>query len=112
MEEIIAEWTRDRDRWQVATVLQSAGIAAFPTFTCRDIVEDPHLNARRFIERLPHPAVGTKEHTGIPWRLARRRNGVRFPAPCLGADTDDTLRNILGYDAERIAALRTADVLA
>ena len=112
LEEIIAEWTRDRDRWQVATMLQSAGIAAFPTFTCEDIVEDPHLNARGYIERLPHPAVGTKGHTGIPWRLTRRRNGVRFPAPCLGADTDDTLRNILGYDDERIAALRTADVLA
>ena len=111
LEEIVAGWTADRDRWQVATMLQSSGVAAFPTLTCEDIVEDPHLNARRYIERLPHPAVGTKAHTGIPWRLARRPNGVRCPAPCLGADTDDTLRNILGYDAARIAALRAADVL-
>ena len=111
LEEIIAAWTRDRDRWQVATTLQSAGVAAFPTFTCEDIVDDPHLNARGYIERLPHPKVGAKAHTGIPWRLARRPNGVRSPAPCLGADTDDTLRNILGYDAEKITMLREWNVL-
>lgn len=111
LEEIVAGWTKDRDRWHVATMLQSSGVAAFPTFTCEDIVDDPHLNARRYIERLPHAVVGTRAHTGIPWRLARRPNGVRCPAPFLGADTDDTLRNILGYDAERIAALRAADVL-
>ncbi|MDE0444982.1 MAG: CoA transferase, partial [Gammaproteobacteria bacterium] len=76
-----------------------------------DIVEDPHLNARGYIERLPHPQTGSRAHAGIPWRLARRPNGVRLPAPCLGADTDDALRDILGYDEDRIHALRLADVL-
>ena len=91
--------------------LQSAGIAAFPTFTCRDIVEDPHLNQRGYIERLTHPEVGARAHTGIPWRLARRPNGVRRPAPCLGADTDELLREVLGCDEAEIAALRAAEVL-
>ncbi|MDE0659221.1 MAG: CoA transferase [Gammaproteobacteria bacterium] len=111
LEEAVASWTRTQDRWQVTALLQSAGIAAFPTFTCKDIVEDPHLNARGYIERLAHPETGSRAHAGIPWRLARRPNGVRFPAPCLGADTDDALRDILGYDEERINALRLADVL-
>lgn len=111
LEEVVCAWTRNRDRWQVATMLQSAGIAAFPTFTCKDIVEDPHLNARGYIERQPHPETGSRAHAGIPWRLSRRPNGVRCPAPCLGADTEYALRNILGYGKEKIAALRAADVL-
>ena len=111
LEEVVGAWTRDQDRWQVTAALQSAGIAAFPTFTCQDIVEDPHMNARGYIERLPHPEVGARAHTGIPWRFARRRNGVRFPAPCLGADTEETLREVLGYDEARIAALHRAEVL-
>ncbi|MYF28498.1 MAG: CoA transferase [Gammaproteobacteria bacterium] len=111
LEEAVASWTRTLDRWQITALLQSAGIAAFPTFTCKDIVEDPHLNARGYIERLAHPETGSRAHAGIPWRLARRPNGVRFPAPCLGADTEDALRDILGYDEERINALRLADVL-
>ncbi|MDE0036732.1 MAG: CoA transferase [Gammaproteobacteria bacterium] len=111
LEEAVASWTRIRDRWHLTALLQSARIAAFPTFTCKDIVEDPHLNARGYIERLPHPQTGSRAHAGIPWRLARRPNGVRLPAPCLGADTDDALRDILGYDEDRIHALRLADVL-
>ena len=111
LEEAVASWTRTGDRWQITALLQSVGIAAFPTFTCKDIVEDPHLNARGYIERLPHPETGSRAHAGIPWRLARRPNGVRFPAPCLGADTEDALRDILGYDEDRIHALRLADVL-
>ena len=111
LEEVVGAWTRAQDRWQVTAALQSAGIAAFPSFTCRDIVEDPHLNARGYIERLVHPEVGTRAHTGIPWRLARRRNGVRMPAPCLGADTEQALRGMLGYDAVKIAALRDAGIL-
>ena len=111
LEEIVTMWTRTQDRWQVTVFLQSAGVAAFPTFTCKDIVEDPHLNARGYIERLPHPETGSRAHAGIPWRLSRRPNGVRFPAPCLGADTEAALRDILGYDHNKIAALRAADVL-
>ena len=111
LEEAVASWTQTRDRWRITALLQSAGIAAFPTFTCEDIVEDPHLNARGYIERLPHPETGSRAHAGIPWRLARRPNGVRFPAPCLGADTEDALRDILGYDDRKIATLQKNGVL-
>ena len=111
LEDIVAAWTRDRDRWQITSRLQAAGLAAFPTFTSQDIVEDPHLNARGTIERLPHVRVGARPHTGIPWRFSRRANGVRFPAPCLGADTDALLAEILGYDDKKIAELRASKVL-
>ncbi len=111
LEDLVAAWTRDRDRWQITSLLQAAGLAAFPTFTSQDIVEDPHLNARGTIERLPHVRVGARPHTGIPWRFSRRANGVRFPAPRLGADTDALLAEVLGYDDEKIAELRASKVL-
>ena len=111
LEDIVAAWTRDRDRWQITSQLQAADIAAFPTFTSQDIVEDPHLNARGTIERLPHVRVGVRPHTGIPWRFSMRANGVRFPAPCLGADTDALLAEVLGYDDKKIAELRASKVL-
>ena len=106
LEEVVGAWCRERDRWHVASALQSLGIAAFPSFSCADIVADPHLNARGYIERLPHPEVGARAHAGIPWRLKRRRNGVRRPAPCLGADTEALLADVLGYVEARIAELR------
>jgi crotonobetainyl-CoA:carnitine CoA-transferase CaiB-like acyl-CoA transferase len=111
LEEIIENWTREHDRWQITEQLQQQGVAAFPTLTCQDIVEDPHLNERGYIERLPHPEVGTWAHAGIPWRLGRRANGIRTAAPCLGADTDTVLTETLGYDNERIAKLHQDGIL-
>lgn len=111
LEAEISAWTGQRDRWQITRQLQALGIAAFPTFTCGDIVEDPHLNERGFIERLEHPEVGVRGHTGIPWRLANRSNGVRMPAPCLGGHTDAVLAEVLGYNDEEIAQLHQQGVL-
>ena len=111
LEEIVSAWTAGKDRWEVTWLLQAQRVAAFPSFTTEDIVRDPHLNSRGFIERLDHPEVGRRAHVGIPWRHYQRPNGVRVPAPCLGADTDTLLSEVLGYDAARIKKLRDGGVL-
>ena len=111
LERRLSEWTSRHDRWFVTGLLQARGIATFPSFTCRDVVEDPHFNARGFIERLEHPEVGARAHTGIPWRMAERPNGVRSPAPQLGGHTDEVLQGLLGMDATAVAQLRTDGVL-
>ena len=111
LEKRIEAWTLERDRWAVTHELQAVGVAAFPSFTPKDVAEDAHLNERGFLERLPHPEVGTQTHTGIPWRLRRRPNGVRSAAPVLGADTEEVLTKILGYSSEQIAELRNDKVL-
>lgn len=111
IDQAIATWCAERGRWVITRDLQAYGIPAFPTLSTRDIIDDPHLNARGFVERLTHPEVGVRPHTGIPWTFDKRTNGVRFPAPCLGADTDDVLRDVLGFDTSRIEALRNSGVL-
>ncbi|MBM4203852.1 MAG: CoA transferase [Gammaproteobacteria bacterium] len=111
LDQIVGEWAASRGRWAITRDLQALGIAAFPTLCTRDIADDPHLNARGFIERHAHPEVGVRPHTGIPWTHDRRPNGVRGPAPCLGADTDAVLRETLGLDDDRIRSMRNSGVL-
>ena len=111
LEMIVGNWTRTQDRWAVTNTLQEQGIAAFPSFTAEDIVDDPHLNARGFIERLTHAVVGKRAHTGIPWLFSRRPNGVQAPAPCMGADTLRVLVDLLGTDPHRVAELIERKVL-
>jgi crotonobetainyl-CoA:carnitine CoA-transferase CaiB-like acyl-CoA transferase len=105
LESLLAIWTEDQDRWDLTYRLQAKGIPAFPTLTVQDIVEDPHLNEQDFIEHIEHPEVGARAHTGIPWRLHRRKNGIRSPAPCLGADTDAILTTVLGMSEQKRAML-------
>ncbi len=111
LDQILTEWTTLRDKWEVTRRLQAVGVAAFPSMNGKDLVEDPHLNARGFFERLAHPEVGVRTHMGMPWRLTHAPNGVRSPAPLLGQDTDQVMRDILGYSTQRIAELKDERVL-
>jgi crotonobetainyl-CoA:carnitine CoA-transferase CaiB-like acyl-CoA transferase len=112
LEAIVGAWTATRDADAATAILQQAGIAAFPAARNRDLADDPHLAARGFLVDLEHPEVGVRRHLGVPWRMTNHDSGVRRPAPCLGADTDQVLRDVCGYDAGEIAALRAANVLS
>jgi len=111
LEQILTAWTTTREKWEVTRTLQAVGVAAFPSMTSKDLVEDPHLNARGFFVRLSHPEVGVRTHTGIPWLLTHAPNGVRMPAPLLGQDTDHVMRDVLGYSSQEIARLKDEQVL-
>ncbi len=77
----------------------------------KELAADPHLNERGFFVRLPHPEVGVRVHTGIPWLLTNAPHGVQAPAPLLGQHTTEVLRDILGYSEEEIARLREEQVV-
>ncbi|MGE0822740.1 MAG: CaiB/BaiF CoA transferase family protein [Candidatus Binatia bacterium] len=111
LEQLITTWTSQRDRWAITHSLQAVGVAAFPSMSSKDLVEDTQLNERGFFARLAHPGVGTQTHTGIPWTLTHAPNGVQSPAPLLGQHTDEVLRRVLGYEEEKIARLKEQQVL-
>ncbi|MGH7962800.1 MAG: CoA transferase, partial [Candidatus Binatia bacterium] len=111
LEQLLSAWTGSRDKWDVTRILQGAGVAAFPSMTSEDLVKDPHLNERGFFERLPHPEVGVRTHTGIPWRLSNSPNGVRSPGPLLGQDTEWMMRDLLGYSDQEIAKFKEEKIL-
>ncbi|MBI3796299.1 MAG: CoA transferase [Deltaproteobacteria bacterium] len=111
LEVLLTAWTAQRGKWEVTHTLQAAGVAAFPSMNSKDLAEDRHLNERGFFARLPHGEVGVQTHAGIPWRFTNAPNGVRTPAPLLGADTDTVMRDLLGYSAQEIARLKAEQVL-
>jgi benzylsuccinate CoA-transferase BbsF subunit len=111
LDQILTAWTTQRDKWDVTRTLQAVGVAAFPSMSGKDLVEDPHLNARGFFERLSHPEVGVRTHMGMPWLLTHGPNGVRSPAPLLGQDTDQVMGDVLGYSLQKIAGLKDERVL-
>ena len=49
LDQILTEWTVTREKWAVTHRLQAVGVAAFPSMNGKDLVEDPHLNARGFL---------------------------------------------------------------
>jgi crotonobetainyl-CoA:carnitine CoA-transferase CaiB-like acyl-CoA transferase len=111
LDRIITQWTATRDRWETARMLQEAGVAAIPTLSVKDLFEDPHLRERNFWVRLPHPEIGARAHSGVPWKMSVTPCEITRPAPCLGAHTDEVMSSLLGLRADEIDRLRKDEVL-
>jgi benzylsuccinate CoA-transferase BbsF subunit len=112
LDEAVGLWCADQDKWKITQRLQAVGVAAFPSLSTKEVDQDPHLNAREFFGRVPHPEVGVRSHAGIPWRLARRPNGVRLPAPLMGQHTDEVLRQVLEMPEDEIGRLRESGIIS
>ncbi len=76
-----------------------------------DLVDDPQLQHRGYFVELDHPIHGTTTVEGSRFRLSRTPARVDRAAPTLGRDNRYVLESILGYSAERLAALEAQGVL-
>lgn len=74
-----------------------------PVNTPRTLADDPQFKAR--LGFLPRAALGAEQLPG-PLKLVDGELPVPEKAPTVGQHTDAVLRDVLGYDADQIAALR------
>ena len=111
VDRIISQWTAQRDRWETTELLQSHGVAAFPTLNNKDLAEDHHISERGFVVEVDHPEGGTLRESGVPWTMSATPCRVLRAAPSLGANTEEVLSRLLGYSTDKIAALRQAEIV-
>ena len=91
--ELLSEWTSQRNKRDIARDGQNRRIPCFPVNTVKDLLEDPHLEARQFFVPIDHPAVGNLRYPGIPYRLSKTKLPiVERPAPTLGQHNDELAR--------------------
>ncbi|WP_428851468.1 CaiB/BaiF CoA transferase family protein [Imbroritus primus] len=97
---------RSKSDW-IAT-LERAGVPCGPINTLDEVFEDPQVVARGLRVDLPHPTAELVKLVGSPVRMSGTpAQAMRHP-PLLGEHTESVLREVLGYDDGRIAALRAA----
>jgi crotonobetainyl-CoA:carnitine CoA-transferase CaiB-like acyl-CoA transferase len=104
IDEAIAAWARSKPADAAADELLRAGVPAAALATSRDLVDCPHLRERGFWDE-----HGAGVLPGLPWQASFDR--ASGPAPALGADTEQVLRDLLDLPADEIAALRRSGAL-
>jgi len=107
----IQAWTKDKDAYEVAAMLQKAGVMAGPTLSPKGVVEDPQIRARGFMVENDHPFLGHLGYAGMDFHLSNAPKGNYGPAPLLGEHNEYVLGKLLGYSKEEIAALVNEKVL-
>ena len=71
----------------------------------------PEVAALGQMSEIPHATLGTVPNVGLPIHLYGTPIVDPVGAPVMGADTDDVLRSLLGYDEARVAAAARAGAL-
>jgi len=107
----IGAWTAQRAAADAMAIFQQHGVAAGICSDNRQVVHDPHLEARGFWPEVRHSTAGSHILAGEAWQYSRTQAAIYAAAPALGEHTDYVLREILGKSDEEIAKLHEAGVL-
>ena len=112
LEAQVSNWTQSHRVSDLLEICGQAGLAVGPIYSAREIVNDPHIIARKSIITVDDP------ETGKPIRMASsagRFSGFKAKvpdlAPKLGAHTDTVLATLLNYSPSDIEALRKNNVI-
>ena len=111
LEACVSGWTRQFEAEVLERLLQGHDIPAHVVAATDDIIKDSQLLARNHIIRLPHPLMGETVFDAARYQLSETPARYDRPAPHFGRDTAHVLRDILGYDTDRIEALAAAGAL-
>ncbi len=106
----IADWTATQDDKELAHLLQTHGVCAGAVLTAADLVDDPHLREREFIQTIER-AGGLRTYAGRPFRIPGMSMAIRHTAD-LGEHNEVVLREVAGLSQEEIQALAAAGVIA
>ena len=107
----IEAWTLQRPSAQVLAALGEAKVPVGRVYTAKDILEDPHYQARGMLLKQQTRDGYVVDVPGIVPKLLGTPGSVRSSAPKLGDDTDAVLGEI-GFSSNDIAALRGRKVVA
>jgi formyl-CoA transferase len=112
--DLLAELLQDifrrgkREEW--LRRLQEQDVPAAPLNTLDEVFADPQVQTYGFPTEIEHPRMGKVKMVGNAVDLSRTPPSIDRPPPVLGEHTEEILSS-LGYDAAKIASLRTRGVV-
>jgi benzylsuccinate CoA-transferase BbsF subunit len=105
------QWTESRSAEEVMNKLQAVGVPAGVVQTGADLLKDPQLRHRNYFASFADSLIGPFEipRSGILFK-GMTEEPLRLPNR-LGADSDQILGKLLGYDQATIDQWRREEVL-
>ena len=101
IEAAISAWTSARDPEVAMAALQAAGIASGVARLPIELLQDPQLHARGFIQEVDRAFIGKHPQPSVPFREGAKPFPIRTTPPTLGEHNREILGGLLGLsDAE------------
>ena len=109
---IIEEWlqTLPSDEEAIRILADELRLPVAPILSVGQFAQNPHLSAR-MIEKTPNPDYGELLLLKSPHKFSKTPPCIPGPASRLGQHNEELLRDLCGYSAEKVQALRERGVL-
>jgi crotonobetainyl-CoA:carnitine CoA-transferase CaiB-like acyl-CoA transferase len=108
---VLSGYFRRHYRDGAISAMRDAKVPAMPVHRFGDLFIEPQAIANDLLIDLQHSQWGKVSQTGILTKFAATPGKVDKAAPLLGEHTAEILADLLGYSANRIAALATRRIL-
>jgi crotonobetainyl-CoA:carnitine CoA-transferase CaiB-like acyl-CoA transferase len=95
--------------WQ--SKMRAAGVPCGQVRSVGEAIRSPEAREREIVTRIPHPTVGWVPNVRLPIRYSRTPIADPIAAPAVGQHTREVLRDLLGYDEDRLAGLALSGAL-
>ncbi|HQZ16657.1 MAG TPA: CaiB/BaiF CoA-transferase family protein [Vicinamibacteria bacterium] len=101
----ISEWTATLSAAEVVEKLEAAQVPVGSIYTVKDMVNDPHYQARGMFEEVEVGGRPLKIPAMTP-KLSGTPGGTEWPGPEVGSHSVEVLKSILGRTDAQIEALK------
>jgi crotonobetainyl-CoA:carnitine CoA-transferase CaiB-like acyl-CoA transferase len=107
LDEQLASWTRELERYEVMEQLQAKGVPAGAVQNAQDLNEsDPQVAHRGVFFEMDHPLIGEARFEGNPIQFSSLDQDNWRSAPLLGEDNEYVFKQIVGVPDEEYAELQ------
>ena len=112
LRQALEEWTMTHDKEEIVRLLNDSRVPSCPIYDIREASEDPHISgAREMVVEVEQPGLGKVKLQGNPIKMSATKPAPRGPAPELGGDTEEVLRDLLGLGPEEYKRLVESGVV-
>ena len=112
LDPLIETWTQKREPHEAVAALQSVGVAAAQVLDSGEVLRDPHLRERGFVDWVEHPEAGRRPMGTLSWSMDGERPTDYRPAPLLGQHNQYVFEELLGLSGGEVQRLSEAGVIA
>jgi crotonobetainyl-CoA:carnitine CoA-transferase CaiB-like acyl-CoA transferase len=111
IEAAVSAWTSARDPEAAMNALQAAGIAAGVARLPIELLQDPQLHARGFIQQVDRAFIGAHPQPSMPFRETEKPYPIRSAPPTLGEHNREILGGVLGLSDADIDQLTREGII-
>ncbi|MGH7094512.1 MAG: CoA transferase, partial [Stellaceae bacterium] len=108
---VVGEWTRTLPKMEIFARAKAGRVPCAPVRTAPEIMADPHMHERGFLEEIDHPELGRITVPTTPLRLHETDRPASRPSPTPGQHNAEIYGGWLGLPETEIAMLREIDAI-